>query len=291
MAASGIGSRRTCEEWIKQGLVKVNGVVVTELGTRVDPANDKVMFRSRMIRPPLRNYYIAVNKPAGVVCTLADSHAARIITDLVDIQGKPMLRPVGRLDAETEGLIFLSDDGGFINRLTHPRYHVPKTYKARVRGHISPAGLQALRDGVLLSDGMTAPARQVILRNTSRESGDDAFSDVTLTISEGRNRQVRRMFATIGHTVIHLERSQIGPIRLTGIPTGAWRHLTQHEIEMLTDTKSETEKPTEKKETWQIEQQHSTQAKAQSRLSSPRTRRPGPPRTSSNSYKKGSTTG
>jgi len=291
MAASGIGSRRTCEEWIKQGLVKVNGVVVTELGTRVDPANDKVTFRSKIIRPPLRNYYIAVNKPAGVVCTLSDSHAARIITDLVDIQGKPMLRPVGRLDAETEGLIFLSDDGGFINRLTHPRYHIPKTYKARVRGHISATGLQALRDGVMLADGMTAPARQVILRNTSRETGDDAFSDVSLTIAEGRNRQVRRMFATIGHNVIHLERSQIGPIRLTGIPIGAWRHLTQHEIAMLTETKPESENTTEKKESWPTEQQHLTPARARSQSNLPRTRRPGPPRTSSNSRKRGSTTG
>ncbi len=171
LAAAGIGSRRACEEWITEGRVRVNGQVVTELGTKVDLETDKVTFNNRLVRLPRKRYYIALNKPRGVVSSRQDAHAGRLVTEFVDLGDKPMLRPVGRLDADTEGLIFLTDDGDFLFKLTHPRYHVPKTYRAEVRGIPTQAALDILRRGVNLEDGPTQPAEGVRILPRHSKSG------------------------------------------------------------------------------------------------------------------------
>ncbi|MGI4787888.1 MAG: pseudouridine synthase [Janthinobacterium lividum] len=299
LAAAGIGSRRTCEAWIVQGRVRVNGNVVTELGTKVDPAADKVMFDSRIVRPPLKHYYLAMNKPKGIISSRSDphGHAGQMVTDLVDIGGKPMLRPVGRLDADSEGLIFLTDDGDFLFKLTHPRYHVPKTYRVAVSGVPDEDALGRLRRGIMLDDGMTRPAENVRLLRGKQNPDGTGQGEVELTIYEGRNRQVRRMMAALGHTVTRLVRVKIGSVRLTGLPAGAWRHLTPGEVEALTqeiksaetkstETKSQIE---ETKEPWPAPQP-SIPPKASSPPSSLRTTRLSPRQTSSSSPKRDSTT-
>lgn len=289
LASAGIGSRRSCETWIAEGRVKVNGEVVTELGTRVDPARDKVTFDGRLVRQPLKRYYIALNKPRGVVCSRADSHADRLITDLVELPSRPMLRPVGRLDSDSEGLIFLTDDGDFLFKLTHPKYHIPKTYRAVVRGVPDTDSLGRISRGIMLDDGPTEPAKDVHLlrviqaRPVIREGEDsgrggrfrhtaqadearivapEPQTEVELTIFEGRNRQVRRMFAAIGHPVVHLTRIRIGQIRLKGLPVGAWRHLTSSEISGLSNS-IPTQLDQENKPAWHA-RPHSRPPRAQS---------------------------
>ena len=303
LAAAGIGSRRACEEWITQGRVRVNGLVVTELGTKVDPEADRVQFDGRIVRPPRRRYYLALNKPRGVVSSRADPHAGRLVTEMVDIGGNPMLRPVGRLDADSEGLIFLTDDGDFLFKLTHPRYHVPKTYRVQVQGVPNADALARLRKGIMLEDGLTRPAENVRLLRGKENVDGTGVGEVELTIYEGRNRQVRRMLAAIGHTVTRLTRVRIGAVRLTGLAPGAWRHLTPAEVLALTAGAPQSAQP---KEAETLTQEHiqeqiqetepwpapqpSTPPRALSSLSSLRTTRPLRPRTSSDSPKKDSTT-
>jgi 23S rRNA pseudouridine2605 synthase len=217
--------------WIREGRVAVNGQVVTELGTKADIETERITVDGRPIpKPPSKLLYIAMNKPRGVTCTVADKHAERLITDLVDLPTRPALKPVGRLDANSEGLIFLSDDGSFIYRLTHPKYHVVKTYIATVRGTPSTDAVGQLQAGIKLDDGLTAPADQVRIAKVFPENDT---CDVEIAIHEGRKRQIRRMFDTIGHPVLRLVRTRIGDVTLGGIPVGAWRHLTKTEIVKL----------------------------------------------------------
>jgi 23S rRNA pseudouridine2605 synthase len=300
-------------------------VIVTQLGTKVESA-DTITFDGRPVRLPSRRYYIALNKPRGVVSSRSDSHAAHVVTELVDLPSQPMLRPVGRLDAETDGLIFLTDDGDFLFRLTHPRHHVPKTYRAVVRGIPSSETLTRIREGVLLEDCMTAPARDVLLRRVvpgavpgsdRREtkgrpkpphplparrqppvdqqgagepsSDREAQSEIELTIFEGRNRQVRRMMAAVGHPIVRLTRIRIGSVQLTGLPSGAWRHLTPHEITALTRDVETHQTEQENTKQWPAPQPSRPQKARSSQNSSmptPRSR----PRTSLNSPKKASMT-
>jgi 23S rRNA pseudouridine2605 synthase len=216
---------------IREGRVSVDGVTVTELGTQADAATQKIAVDGRPI-PVMasRRLYIALHKPRGYASTLSDPHAARVISQLVDLPGKPLLRPVGRLDIESEGLIFLSDDGTFINRITHPRYHVPKTYLATVTGEPNAEDIERLRKGILLDDGWTKPSEA---RMAGAFPASDT-SDVEIILFEGRNRQVRRMFSAIGHPVLRLVRTRIGTVTVKGLPSGAWRHLTATEVERLT---------------------------------------------------------
>jgi 23S rRNA pseudouridine2605 synthase len=297
LAAAGIGSRRSCEEWIKEGRASVNGKVVTELGTKIDTETDKIQFDGRRVQAPLKNYYIALHKPRGVVCSRSDPHAGKLVTEFVDLQSKPMLRPVGRLDCDSEGLIFLTDDGDFLYKLTHPKHHVAKTYRVSIRGVPSSDKLRAITRGVMLEDGMTKPAENVRVLRSNTEADGSGRSEIELTIYEGKNRQVRRMFSTLGHPVIKLVRKSIGGINLKGLASGAWRHLTPKEIETLMSdipepVKLKTKKPIiqENIESWPTEQQPSTPAKELSLPSSPKPRRPSLQVTSLNSRKKDSTT-
>lgn len=291
--------------WIEDGRVRVNDEVVTELGTKIQPGQDKVTFDGRPVAAPTKHYYIALNKPRGVVSSRSDAHAAHLVTDLVELPSRPMLRPVGRLDQESEGLIFLTDDGDFLYKMTHPKYHVPKTYRAEVRGVPGEDAVRRLRSGIMLEDGPARgaedisvwPMRPVSPQAPGRVGGppsstapDEGRAQIELTIFEGRNRQVRRMLAAVGHPVSKLTRVRIGAVRLTGLAPGAWRHLTPGEVAALGTAHAQTNPNTQEKKQWQTGQQHLRPPRAQSSPSSSRPTRPAPPRTSSPSPKRGSMT-
>ena len=220
LARVGVGSRRTCEGLIATGRITVDGVVAV-LGRRVDPetALIEVDGAPSGVRQGLVHYLL--NKPAGVVTTADDPQGRPIVIELVP--DEPRVFPVGRLDADTEGLLLLTNDGELTHRLTHPSYGVEKEYVAEVQGAPTRAVLRRLREGIDLEDGPTAPARATLL---------DA-SVVRLTIHEGRNRQVRRMCEAVGHPVLRLVRTRIGPIADRSLAPGAWRPLTSDEIRAL----------------------------------------------------------
>jgi 23S rRNA pseudouridine2605 synthase len=231
LAAAGLGSRRKCEQWIREGRVTVDGQVIVEMGARADPARQRVELNGKPIpSAPTRHSYIALNKPRGYASTLADAHATRLISDLVDLPGKPMLRPVGRLDIDSEGLILLTDDGDFIYRLTHPKFQVEKTYLVTVRAAPTSEQLECLRAGVRIDDGSMARADRVRLVGTF-PSTDTA--DIEIVVHEGRNRIIRRMCSAIGHPVARLVRTRIAFLTIGSVPSGAWRHLTASEVERL----------------------------------------------------------
>ncbi|HEX6420224.1 MAG TPA: pseudouridine synthase [Acidimicrobiales bacterium] len=220
LAQAGLGSRRACEELIAAGRVRVNGAVA-ELGTRVDPETDVVeVDGARLgVRQGLVHYLL--NKPAGVVTTAADPQGRPTVVDLVPVE--PRVYPVGRLDADTEGLLLLTNDGDLAHRLTHPSYGVEKEYLAEVAGSPGRGALRRLREGVDLDDGRTAPAKASLV-------GDNALR---ITIHEGRNRQVRRMCEAVGHPVRRLVRVRIGPLSDRRLAPGAWRPLSQAEVREL----------------------------------------------------------
>ncbi len=220
LAQAGLGSRRHCEELIEDGVVTVNGNLAT-LGDKVDPATDRIEVDGVAIgtRPGL--VYYLLNKPAGVVTSAGDPHGRHSVTDLVPAE--PRVFPVGRLDQDTEGLLLLTNDGDLTHRLTHPSFGVDKEYVAEVEGRPSRGSLRLLRDGVELDDGVTAPAKASLVEPNV----------VRLTIHEGRNRQVRRMCEAIGHPVVRLVRTRIGPITDRRLAPGEWRALTTEEVRNL----------------------------------------------------------
>ncbi|MCL4079046.1 rRNA pseudouridine synthase [Coriobacteriia bacterium Es71-Z0120] len=226
LSRAGVASRRAAEEMIAAGRVRVNGEVVTAMGVKVVPEVDVVEVDGVVVAPPQTHLYLMLNKPAGYVTTLKDPLGRPIVADLLPDLGRRVF-PVGRLDAETTGLLLLTDDGEFAQMLMHPRFHVPKTYLARVEGHPSERSLQKLRDGVVLADGPTRPADVTLLE--LREGS----AIVRITIREGRKRQVRRMFRHVGHPVIDLHRERIGPVALGDLPAGATRALEPHEVAAL----------------------------------------------------------
>jgi 23S rRNA pseudouridine2605 synthase len=220
LARLGFGSRRVCEDLIDEGRVTVNGEVA-ELGRRVDVDHDEVAVDGVVVgvRPGL--VYYLLNKPRGVVTTAADTHGRPTVVDLVP--DEPRVFPVGRLDADTEGLLLLTNDGSLAHRLTHPSFGVDKEYLAEVEGRPSPGALRTLRQGVELEDGMTAPARVAAVPP----------SGLRIAIHEGRNRQVRRMCDAVGHPVRRLVRIRIGPLADRSLKPGEWRELTQDEVRGL----------------------------------------------------------
>jgi pseudouridine synthase len=229
LAAGGVASRRHAEEMIASGRVAVDGTPITIPGTRVDPDTQRITVDGKPIRITPERHYIALHKPVGYVSTARDRHAPRKVTDLVNLPGARLV-PAGRLDADSEGLILLSDDGDFIYRVTHPSQSVGKVYLATVKGKPSADTLKRLSRGLMLDDGVkTAPAG-------ARWAGpgpEPGTHLVEMTLHEGRNRQVRRMLATVGHPVLRLIRIKVGPIRLDDLAPGAWRHLTPEEVAAL----------------------------------------------------------
>lgn len=226
LAQAGVASRRACEELILAGRVTVNGRVIKELGTKVDPEKCKIEVDRRPVGGKEDHVYILLNKPAGYVTTAYDPQGRKTVLDLVTgINAR--IYPVGRLDLDTSGLLILTNDGTLTNDLIHPSREVKKKYRALVRGIPSEADLEKMRRGLILEDGLTAPAQVRLLQS----AGANALIDVT--IHEGRNRQVRRMFGAIGHPVLRLERVAFGFLTLKNLPLGHWRKLTLGEIQKL----------------------------------------------------------
>lgn len=223
LAHAGVASRRASEQLIAEGRIAVGGEIVLDPARDVD-ASSGVTYDGEPVRGEEPRVVYALHKPAGVVSTAADTHGRRTVTELVP-QGR-RLYPVGRLDADSTGLILLTNDGELANRLTHPRFEVPKTYRATVGGpQIGERTLRQLREGVRLEDGMTAPAR---VRRISAHV-------LELTIHEGRKRQVRRMCEEVGHPVKSLVRTQFGPLSLGELATGRSRRLTAREVRELAE--------------------------------------------------------
>lgn len=227
LAQAGVASRRKCEELILSGQVEVNGEQVLTLGTKVDPASDEIKVNGRKIRSESK-VYVMLNKPKGVITSANDPQGRKVVSDF--LPGiKQRIYPVGRLDYDTEGLLLLTNDGEFANLLTHPKHHVPKTYLATVNGIPHGDALEKLQNGVNLEDGMTAPA-DVEYHDVDMEKKS---ATVKITIHEGRNRQVRRMFEAIGHKVVKLKRVRFGELAMEGLPRGKFRHLSEKEINEL----------------------------------------------------------
>lgn len=231
LAQSGVGSRRRCEELMLDGLVEVDGEVVTRLGTKVDPRTAVIRVAGKRLPPVSPHVYLALNKPRGVASTMADPHAGRTLADLLGDRPERLFH-VGRLDTDTEGLLLLTNDGDLAQRVAHPSYELEKTYVAEVRGVVDKGVVRRLLSGVTLDDG---PVRVHACRVVSR-GRDRAILE--LTIHEGRNRIVRRLLEHVGHPVLRLTRTAIGPVVLRGLGPGALRDLTADELGALLDAVS-----------------------------------------------------
>jgi 23S rRNA pseudouridine2605 synthase len=224
LAQAGLGSRRACEEYLTEHRVTVNGKVV-ELGAKADPIRDVIKVDGKRVHFESKRIYLALNKPIGVVTTNADEFGRKTVRDLIPLEGH--LFPVGRLDADSEGLVLLTNDGDLANALTHPRYEHEKEYRVLVEGEPSASTLKAWRHGVLLEGQMTAPA------NVEVTGGDRGVTWVRVTMHEGRKRQIREVAGMLGHPVKYLQRVRIGPIRLLNLKPGEWRHLSASEVKLL----------------------------------------------------------
>jgi len=232
LAQCGVASRRGAGDIVQAGRVMVNDEVVMNMAYQVQPG-DRVSLDDKALKTPQTegSEVILLNKPDGAVCTLSDPHNPHTVLDCLPPAVRRGLKPVGRLDKDTTGLLLLTADGDLINKLTHPRYGVQKTYRATVIGRVSEEELDVLRSGMMLEDGPTAPTEAKLVQVDERSYA--TFTTLDLTIHEGRNRQVRRMFDALGHQVRYLERIQYGPLRLENLKYGAWRKLTEQEVESL----------------------------------------------------------
>lgn len=226
MAKCGIASRRKSEEIILEGRVKVNDIVVKELGMTINLKKDIVKVDNEIIKLEENKIYIMLNKPKGYVTTVKDKHSEKIVLDLIN-GVKERIYPVGRLDVDTTGLLLLTNDGDLAYKLTHPSYEIPKKYIALVKGIPNNKKLYKFRKGLKIDGRMTAEAYIKILKR-NRDT-----SLLEISIHEGRNRQVRKMCKYIGHPVIQLERVAIGKLELGNLGIGEWRYLTSKEIEYL----------------------------------------------------------
>ena len=228
LAQSGVASRRRCEELMLAGLVEVDGEVVTRLGTKVDPRTAVIRVEGKRLPPVSPHVYLVLNKPRGVVSTMSDPEGRRTLSDYVEDRPERLFH-VGRLDTDTEGLILLTNDGDFAQRVAHPSYELDKTYVAEVEGQVSKATVRRLLAGVTLEDGpVEVSAAKVVSTRPER-------SIVELVIHEGRNRIVRRLLDEVGHPVRKLTRTAIGPVVLHGLRSGQLRDLTREELGTLLD--------------------------------------------------------
>lgn len=225
MAECGVASRRACDEMILEGRVKVNGKKIDTPGLEINEFNDAVTLDGRRITLVSKKYYIMLHKPKGYVTTVKDDKGRKTVMELIKIRSR--LYPVGRLDYDTEGLLLLTNDGQLAYALTHPSHEVPKTYIAKIKGKISDTEVRQLRKGVEIDGKMTLPAVVKIIETY------DEFSRVEVTIKEGRNHQIKKMFEVVGKEVVFLKRTAIGPLKLGGLGRGEYKNLTSKEIEIL----------------------------------------------------------
>ncbi len=223
LALCGVGSRRASDKVIAEKRVTVNGKIILQLGTLVDENKDIVWVDGKRVEPVRRRIYVLLNKPKGVVTTSKDERERKTILDLIDI--KERLFAVGRLDAGSEGLLLLTNDGEMAHRLMHPRFKVSKTYRVRLDRNFDTDDFKPFTTGVELEDGITAPCKARFYT--------DNFDRIEISIREGRNRQVRRMLEALGYRVRALKRVQFGPLLLRGLERGKWRYLTNTEIKQL----------------------------------------------------------
>lgn len=227
VATAGVASRRKSEELITAGKVRVNGNIVKDPATDVSESDAIEVSGKPVVADESETYLL--NKPLGIISSASDEKGRQTVVDLVSSSSR--LYPVGRLDVDSSGLILLTNDGGLANRLTHPRYEVPKTYRVELQGRITEKAVRSLRNGVRLEDGQTAPAR-VSLQKRSK-----AGSTIELTIREGRNRQVRRMAEAVGFPVKALSRIALGPLRLGRLKPGQFKRLSSAEVRTLRGAK------------------------------------------------------
>ncbi len=235
LARSGVASRRGADELISAGSVLVNGERPPPSGVLIDPEKDTVTVEGRVVKPRTKHRYLMLNKPLGVITTAKDEASRTTVLDTVGDEGQAghRLFPVGRLDADTTGLLLLTDDGELAFRLTHPRYKVAKEYVAVVAGSVSPTDIESLAKGVDLDDGKTAPAEVEVIRFDPVPGAGAGRTEVRVVIREGRHRQVRRMLHAVGHKVQSLRRTGFGPLKLGRLKTGDWRVLGEPEVEAL----------------------------------------------------------
>ena len=229
LAECGIASRRKAEEYIKDGRVQVNGRIVTELGTKINPYEDIVYFNNKKVTRQNENIYILLNKPIGYVTTTKDQFNRNTVLDLLKGVNKRIV-PVGRLDMYTSGALILTNDGDFTYKVTHPSHEITKTYTATLKGIITDEEVNKLRSGVKIEDYITRPAKVRILKTDIENN----ISRIEITIHEGKNRQVRKMCEVIGRNVMALHRSRIGDIDVKDLKIGEWRYLNSSEIKNIT---------------------------------------------------------
>jgi 23S rRNA pseudouridine2605 synthase len=228
LASHGLGSRRRCDELIESGQVWVDGKPCTELGVRIDPALSHIEVEGVQLKPGgVRPRYFLMNKPSGVVCTSDDREARTRAIDLISDPDKGRIFTVGRLDEETTGLLILTNDGDFAHRIMHPSFGVTKTYMVKLRGRMGDEEVQAVREGVYLAEGRTAGARVIVVQRSVHQTR------LEVTLQEGKNREVRRVFANLGHKVVDLRRIRIAHLTDRGLKVGRWRPLTRAEVAEL----------------------------------------------------------
>ncbi len=233
LAECGLASRRNCEAFVLDGRVKVNGKTVRNLATEIDAEFDQVSVDDKPVKPIGKHLYIMLNKPKGYVCTTSDEKQRKTVMDLVagKYPGKRLF-PVGRLDYDTEGLLLMTTDGDLSNRLMHPRNEISKTYVAKIEGEVSEAELNKIRAGVEL-DGVRTKKCKARVVGQENVGEDKLITRIEVVISEGRNRQVRRMFEAINREVVFLKRIAIGEVKLGGLTRGTFRELRDVEVEYL----------------------------------------------------------
>lgn len=232
LANQGISSRRKAEQYILEGKVKVNGKVVTELGTKINTEIDKIEFNEKLISGSVEKVYILLNKPIGYVTTVKDQFNRPTVMELLKERGNPIktsVVPAGRLDMYTSGALILSNDGDFIYQVTHPKHEINKTYQVTVKGKITDDDVKKLQNGVDIGGYITKPAQVKIMKIDEEKN----ISRIEITIHEGKNRQVRRMCEAIERKVLALHRSKIGNINVKDLKLGNFRYLTDNEVKQL----------------------------------------------------------
>jgi 23S rRNA pseudouridine2605 synthase len=226
LSRAGISSRRAAEKMMAEGRISVNGTVAVEPGTKADPARDEIRVDGRLISLEAESVYLILHKPKGYMTTMKDPQGRPIVTDLLSGM-ETRVYPVGRLDYDSEGLLILTNDGEFAQRLLHPRYGIPKTYRIKVEGHLNKDELKALERGILLDDGRFAPQAMQVDKTNPRSTW------LTVTLTSGRNRVIRRAFDSMGHSVTRLIRVAIADIVLAPLKEGTWRLLNPREVGQL----------------------------------------------------------
>ena len=230
LSSAGIASRRKCEELILEGKIKVNGQVVCELGTKIDPLKDEVKYNDKKVELVKEEHtYILLNKPIGYVTTANDQFGRDTVLDLLKKVNRRLV-PVGRLDMFTSGALILTDDGDFVYKVTHPKHEITKTYTVTVRGIVEESEVQKLREGVIIDNDYTTKPADARIIKIDREKNQ---SRMEIRIHEGKNRQVRKMCEAIGRKVLALHRTKIGDVGVKDLKIGTWRYLTPNEIKSI----------------------------------------------------------